>query len=94
MEVPRIPVTMSSKKKYSALEILQFTVLTCIVLYFGRTLFIPLSFAMLISFILYPLCKGMEKKGINKVSGWVDLSGKNVPVVGFNISIPCNVSIP
>ncbi|MBL0053185.1 MAG: AI-2E family transporter [Bacteroidetes bacterium] len=66
MEIPRIPVTMSSNKKYSALEILQFTVLTSIVLYFGRTLFIPLSFAMLISFILYPLCKGMEKKGINK----------------------------
>jgi predicted PurR-regulated permease PerM len=66
MEIPRIPVTITSNKKYSALEILQFIVLTCIVLYFGRTLFIPLSFAMLISFILYPVCKLLEKKGISK----------------------------
>lgn len=38
----------------------------CILLYFGKTLFIPLSFALLVSFILYPICKWLEKKGINK----------------------------
>ncbi len=59
-----IPIT--SNKKFSALEILQFTVLISVLLYFGKTLFIPLSFSMLISFILYPVCKWMEKKGIHK----------------------------
>lgn len=59
-----IPIT--SNKKFSALDILQFTLLISVLLYFGKTLFIPLSFAMLISFILYPVCKWMEKKGINK----------------------------
>ena len=53
-------------KKYSSLEILLYILLVAVLLYFGKTLFIPLSFAMLISFILYPICKWMEKKGINK----------------------------
>ena len=48
------------------LEILQFIVLVALILYFGKTLFIPLSFSLLISFILYPICKWMETKGLNK----------------------------
>ena len=59
-----IPIT--SNKRFSALEILQYTLFISVILYFGKTLFIPLSFSMLISFILYPVCKWMEKKGINK----------------------------
>ncbi len=35
-------------------------VLVLILLYFGRALFIPLSFALLISFILYPICNWLE----------------------------------
>lgn len=60
------PVAFQSEKKYSVLEILQFIVLASVILYFGKTLFIPLSFSLLISFILYPVCKWMEKKGIHK----------------------------
>jgi predicted PurR-regulated permease PerM len=51
---------------YSALRVLQYVVLICLVLYYGKTLFIPLSFSLLISFILFPICKWMEKKGISK----------------------------
>ncbi|ULQ53871.1 AI-2E family transporter [Flavihumibacter fluvii] len=47
------------------LQILLAVVLAGLILYIGRSLFIPLSFALLISFILYPVCKWMEKKGIN-----------------------------
>lgn len=53
-------------RKNSPLEIIQYTLLISVLLYFGKTLFIPLSFALLISFILYPVCKFLEKKGINK----------------------------
>jgi len=63
--IPKTPVALHSNKKFSALEILQFTILVCVLLYFGKTLFIPLSFSMLISFILYPVCKWMEQKGIS-----------------------------
>jgi len=45
------------------LKWLQYIVLVSVVLYFGRTLFIPLSFALLISFVLYPVCRWLEKKG-------------------------------
>lgn len=48
------------------LQILLAIVLAGVILYTGRSLFIPLSFALLISFILYPICKWMEKKGIGK----------------------------
>lgn len=54
------------KRPFSILEIFQILVLTTLILYFGKTLFIPLSFSLLISFILYPICKWLEKKGINK----------------------------
>ncbi|MFV8343019.1 AI-2E family transporter [Flavobacterium sp. XS2P39] len=62
----KAPVPFQSRRKYSVLEILQIVVLASLILYFGRTLFIPLSFALLIGFILYPICKWMEKKGLDK----------------------------
>ena len=48
------------------LQILLAVVLAGLILYTGRSLFIPLSFALLISFILYPICKWMEEKGMGK----------------------------
>lgn len=58
--------SLETPKKKSVLEILQYTVLVSLLLYFGSTLFIPLSFSVLISFVLYPICKWLEKQGINK----------------------------
>ncbi len=46
--------------KASSLRSLETVVLICLLLYFGRALFIPLCFALLISFILYPLCNWLE----------------------------------
>ena len=60
------PVALQSNKKYSILELLQFIIVVSLILYFGKTLFIPLSFSLLIGFILYPICKWMEAKGIHK----------------------------
>ncbi|RTY84695.1 AI-2E family transporter [Flavobacterium sp. ZB4P23] len=40
--------------------------MSALIFYFRKTLFIPLCFALLISFILYPVCKWIEKKGIQK----------------------------
>lgn len=60
------PVAFQSNRRYSILEILQFVVVVSLLLYFGKTLFIPLSFSLLIGFILYPVCKWMETKGIYK----------------------------
>jgi len=66
VQVIKTLVPIPPKRKFSVLEILLFTVLISIILYFGQTLFIPLSFSMLISFVLYPFCKWMEKKGVHK----------------------------
>jgi predicted PurR-regulated permease PerM len=65
-QITKNPPHPSSGRKFSVLEILQYIILIAVVLYFGKTLFIPLSFSLLISFILYPICKWMEKKGVNQ----------------------------
>lgn len=48
------------------LRIMQYIVFGSLILYFGRDIFIPVSFALLISFVLYPVCAWMEKKGIGR----------------------------
>jgi predicted PurR-regulated permease PerM len=63
--IPKMSIPSDSPKKKTALEVFQYLFIAVLILYFGRSLFIPLSFAMLISLILYPFCKWMEQKGIN-----------------------------
>lgn len=58
---------MKASIKFNSLNSIQILVFISIILYFGRTIFIPFSFSLLISFILYPICKWLEKKGINRV---------------------------
>jgi predicted PurR-regulated permease PerM len=48
------------------LRAVQYVVYGCVLLYFGKDVFIPISFALLISFVLYPVCAWMEKKGIGR----------------------------
>ena len=59
------PLSSDTSKKNTAVELFQYLFIAMVILYFGRSLFIPLSFSMLISFILYPVCKWMEQKGLN-----------------------------
>lgn len=37
-----------------------------LILYFGRNIFVPIAFALLISFVLYPICAWLERKGFGK----------------------------
>ena len=60
--MPQVPLKAGG---YSFLKILEYIVIVSFILYFGRTLFIPLSFALLISFILYPVCGWFEKHGFS-----------------------------
>jgi predicted PurR-regulated permease PerM len=50
---------------FSTLKILHYVVLIAVVFYFGKTLLIPLSFSLLISFLLFPVCKWLENKGLS-----------------------------
>ena len=45
----------------SYLKLLQIVLFTAAVMYFGKALFIPLAFSLLITLILYPFCKWLEK---------------------------------
>lgn len=66
ISIPKIPTPLNSGRKFSGIEILSYFVLISLILYFGKILLIPLSFALLISFILYPICKWLEKKGLSQ----------------------------
>lgn len=37
-----------------------------LVLFFGKTLFIPMSYGLFIAMVMYPVCKWMEAKGVPK----------------------------
>lgn len=50
---------------------LQYIVYGAVILYFGKTVFIPLSFALLISFVLYPVCAWLERKGTSRLTAIV-----------------------
>ena len=49
------------------LQVFQYVVFGSILLYFGQDVLIPITFASLISFILYPVCVWMEQKGIGRL---------------------------
>ncbi|MBS1555174.1 MAG: AI-2E family transporter [Bacteroidetes bacterium] len=49
------------------LRYLQITFFACAILYFGRELLVPLSYALLIGFVLYPVCHWLEKKGVKRI---------------------------
>jgi predicted PurR-regulated permease PerM len=38
-----------------------------LILWFGRSFFVPIAYAFLIALVLYPLCRYFEKKGFGKV---------------------------
>jgi predicted PurR-regulated permease PerM len=50
------------------LQMLQYIVYGSVILFFGRDIFIPISFALLISFILYPVCTWMQRRGAGKLT--------------------------
>jgi|SRR5665213_1707853 len=54
---------MKTKDSFSGsyLKIAQLSIIVLVILYFGRALFIPISFALLIALILYPFCTWLEK---------------------------------
>ena len=45
---------------------LQLIFFSALILYLGRVLFIPLLFGLFIAIVLYPICKGLERKGWSK----------------------------
>jgi len=49
------------------LKLLQYILFTALILYFGSSLFVPLSFAMLISCILYPICIWLERHKLGRM---------------------------
>ena len=58
---------VNDKQIPSLLTYLQIIVLSAVLLYFGKTLFIPLFFGLLIAIVMYPVSKWLEQRGWNKL---------------------------
>lgn len=58
-------------KDESFLRVLQYIVFISVILYFGSDIFIPLSFAALISFTLYPICIWLERRKVPRMAAIV-----------------------
>jgi predicted PurR-regulated permease PerM len=59
------------RSEFDFLKVLQFVVLASVILFFGRNVFISISFALLISFVLYPICAWLERKGFGRLTAIV-----------------------
>lgn len=59
-----ITTTMNTNIQNSnrVLQYLQVTVFISLILYFGKTLFIPASFGLLVAIVMYPVCKWLEQR--------------------------------
>ena len=58
---------LSGSGRINYLKLIQGVFFLSLILYFGSPLFVPLSFAVLISFVLYPVCKWLEDRKIPKI---------------------------
>jgi len=47
---------------------MQYIVFGSLILYVGRDVFVPIAYAVLISFLLYPSCVWMERKGLGRMT--------------------------
>lgn len=56
----------TSRNISSTVKYIEAVVFCAVALYFGRTLFIPLFMGLLVAMIMYPVAKGLEKKGLPK----------------------------
>lgn len=61
------PIVTSPRPKANPLAIIQYIVFGSLLLFFGREVLIPLAYAVLISFVLYPFCSWMERKGVPRM---------------------------
>lgn len=52
----------------NALKLMQYVVFGSIILHFGQDVFVPLSLAILISFVLYPAVNWMERRGTGRMA--------------------------
>ncbi|WP_460551047.1 AI-2E family transporter [Ferruginibacter profundus] len=60
-------MTDKTTASYPVLKYLQGIILVTVLLYFGKTLLVPLFLGLLIAMIMYPVCKWLEDHGWHKV---------------------------
>lgn len=66
------------------LRMMQYVVFGSIILYFGKDVFVPLSLGVLVSFVVYPMSRWMEARGVPRmVSILICVSAMMVILIGL-----------
>jgi predicted PurR-regulated permease PerM len=71
IRTPAIGRNTNLLSKLTMVQGLQIIVYSSIILFVGKSLFVPLSFALLISFVLYPVCRWLEQKRFGRMAAIV-----------------------
>ena len=58
---------MENKKLFRAVAVLAFLVLTVVILVYGKPFLVPVAFAAVLSMLLLPVSKWLQRKGLGKV---------------------------
>ncbi|HZY79616.1 MAG TPA: AI-2E family transporter [Cyclobacteriaceae bacterium] len=61
------PTTSRIQQKNNLLTSMQYVLVGSLLLYFGSEVLIPIAYAALISFVLYPFCAWLERKGLGRM---------------------------
>jgi len=61
------PLTHRDQSKGNVLTAIQYILFGSLLLHLGREIFIPIAYAALISFVLYPMCSWLERKGLGRM---------------------------
>lgn len=77
---------LAGTESHAWLTYLQYVCFGSLILYFGRDVLIPLSFAVLISFVLYPSCAWLERKGVGRMTAIV-INVSMLTLLGLAISV-------
>lgn len=77
-------LTRLGNQQSSLLVYMQYILYGSLILYFGRDVFIPLGYAVLIAFVLYPSCAWMERKGLGRMTAiLINLLVLTIVVIGL-----------
>lgn len=64
--IHKIPNMISPKNTAPLARYVQIIFFGAAILYFGKTLFIPMFFGLLVALVMYPVCKKLEQKGCSR----------------------------
>jgi predicted PurR-regulated permease PerM len=82
---------LSTATRTDLTRTLMLAVLAGVILYVGRTILVPLSFSLLIAFLVYPVCAWLERKKFSRMAA--SMTGVSLVVIFFAVMLTLLVNL-